>query len=58
VLAFPFLLTVALPFFWSALEFLATVPCFVLLILLDRRLKRRDLAGSDANRHSLVEATA
>jgi len=58
VLAFPSLLTVALPFFWPALEFLTTVPCFVLLILLDRRLKRRDLAGSDANRHSLVEATA
>jgi len=58
VLAFPSLLTVALPFFWPALEFLATVPCFVLLILLDRRLKRRDLAGSDATRHPLVEATA
>jgi hypothetical protein len=41
VLAFPSLLTVALPFFWPALEFLATVPCFALLILLDRRLKRR-----------------
>ncbi len=41
MLAFPSLLTVALPFFWPTLEFFATVPCFVLLILLDRRLKRR-----------------
>ncbi|HEY1388918.1 MAG TPA: hypothetical protein VGF38_10270 [Ktedonobacterales bacterium] len=44
VLAFPSLLTVALPFFWPTLEFFATVPCFVLLILLDRGLKRRERA--------------
>jgi hypothetical protein len=41
VLAFPSLLTLALPFFWPTLEFFATVPCFVLLILLDHRLRRR-----------------
>jgi hypothetical protein len=41
ILAFSTLLTVAIPFFWPALEFLATMPCLVLLILLDRRLRRR-----------------
>lgn len=41
MLAFPSLLTLALPLFWPTLEFFATVPCFMLLILLDRRLKRR-----------------
>ncbi len=44
VLAFSTLITVAIPFFWPSLEFLATVPCFVLLIALDRRLKRRERA--------------
>jgi hypothetical protein len=50
VLAFPSLLTIALPFFWPTLEFFATVPCLLLLILLDRRLKRRArfLMDSDA----------
>jgi len=38
VLAFTTLLTIALPFFWPTLEFFATVPCLVLLILLDRHL--------------------
>ena len=48
VLTFSTLITVALPFFWPTLEFFATVPCFTLLILLDRRLKRRERAHTSA----------
>ena len=42
VLAFSTLITLVIPLFWPALEFFVTVPCFILLIALDIRLKRRD----------------
>jgi hypothetical protein len=49
VLAFSTLITVAIPFFWPALEFFATVPCLALLIALDRRLRRRERAHAAGN---------
>lgn len=42
LLAFSTLITLVIPLFWPALEFFATVPCFILLIALDIRLKRRE----------------
>jgi hypothetical protein len=42
LLAFSTLITLVIPLFWPALEFFATAPCFILLIALDIRLKRRE----------------
>ena len=44
-LAFPLLVLTLLPLVWPTLEFIATIPFFVLLIVLDLRLRRREKAA-------------